>query len=191
MSFHSSIVPSFPEVLSYSRILLAEMSFNFLHIHIWLYIKSTAQAPLKKKKKWSLTFLLKILACARTLVITLPWPQLPVWPRSQSDHQWPFKTPLCHDAFQEIYNICQIQPFLTRDSAQVLVRALVISRLDPLSAWLPVHFCLRRAIHPLHHFSKFLQVTLVLTTIWRIRQEVYPLPPGNGSTLYSSIALCS
>lgn len=57
MSFCSSVVPSLPEVLSYSRILLAEMSFNFLHIHIWLYINSTAQAPLKKRERKTDLFL--------------------------------------------------------------------------------------------------------------------------------------
>jgi len=120
----------------FHHILLHDVSPVFFPEKSWLDIPLRTTVQLKHLE--NLFEIMLYFSCfnpmtSTTSVITLPWPQS----ITTEDEMWPPATfePLhCHNAIQRIYNICQIQPFLTRDSALVFVQALVISSLDPLSA---------------------------------------------------------
>ena len=70
-----------------------------------------------------------------------------------------------------LYNICRVRPFLTQEAAQVLIQALVISRLDycsSLLAGLPscakktLQFIQKATAHLVFNLPKFSHVTPLL-----------------------------
>lgn len=119
-----------------------------------------------------------------------PLNPVPHWQRFQYDHWRPFKPHFATTPFRRFAT--SVKSSLFSPGIQLKSLSKPQSFPDETPCWLSslcTFVCAMQFTHYTTsvHLSKFLQVTLVLTTIWRIRQELYPLPPGNSSTLYSSL----
>ncbi|XP_036839224.1 uncharacterized protein LOC118965288 [Oncorhynchus mykiss] len=79
-----------------------------------------------------------------------------------------------------LYNILGVQPLLTQEVAQVLIQALVLSRMDycnsllaglPARAIKPLQLIQNAASHLVFHLPKFSHVTLLLCTLHLLHVE--------------------